>query len=307
MLGLATPAGRRNPNDYLLADEVSVVSYNSHRLALNWASWSLTPRHMQYDSPHLTWYRRDDRLPKGVHPVRFKNAQLPPGYQIGHIVPRGERRSKTSKKKTNRITNLVVQAENSNRGPWKAFEAYLQSLARAGHTVHQIAGVTYEGPTKTVGPGISIPASLWKVAVIIPKGKTLADVSRETRIIAIEIPNDNARVKKTDAWTTFRKNAQVIERKVNKDLAAAHRQEIAGLLRLPDGELGLMTSLSREELAILPAPELNLLSNLRPAVASHLKSKVDQRPIPARQARVAPEGAERSSEQPTAKPATVGR
>jgi hypothetical protein len=95
------------------------------------------------------------------------------------------------------LTNILPQGGENNQGPWSKFENYLNDRARgegeSPKEIYVIAGGVYAptpGTLKNEGK-VAIPDYTWKVAVILPAGKGLADVqtASDLEVIAVEMPN----------------------------------------------------------------------------------------------------------------------
>ena len=209
-LGLPTRAALHDDNDYLLADGTSVISYNRERQVMNWTSWRIGPDHVAQRIVRADTFGPDSRLPVGWY--RPSNVDfLDSGYDPGHMVASGDRQIRFANVRTYRYTNMLPQAPNNNQGPWVAFEHYLQGLAKAGSTIHVIAGGGYTGPARTIGRGVAVPDTTWKIAVIVPPGKTLEGLGADARVIAINVPNRNHLVAKDAPFTDYLTNVSSLE------------------------------------------------------------------------------------------------
>jgi endonuclease G len=116
------------------------------------------------------------------------------------------------------MTNMLAQTAELNQGPWERLEAYSRELVRDdGMELYVIAGGT--GTLGRIARGnVNIPSHTWKVIVVLPErnGNDLARVTRDTRVIAVSMPNRanifNAR------WSDFRVPVDEIERVTRLDL-----------------------------------------------------------------------------------------
>jgi len=122
------------------------------------------------------------------------------GFDRGHMVPNADRDKETSipiNQATFLMTNMLAQAPDNNQGPWAAFEGYLRTLLPSDE-IYIVAGGAGSGGTGSNGGltvtlangHVAVPASTWKVALVIPKG--FSDVSRvscSSRTIAVIMPN----------------------------------------------------------------------------------------------------------------------
>jgi endonuclease G len=105
-----------------------------------------------------------------------------------------------------------------NRNAWNQEEIYLRTLAVNGQRLYIIAGPTGSGGVGAHGPATSIaggqvavPAACWKIAVIVPdQGKDdPAQITAETRVIAVLMPNDTSL---GFEWGQYRTSVAAIEK-----------------------------------------------------------------------------------------------
>ena len=115
----------------------------------------------------------------------YTGAGAIPGFGIdrGHLARSFDR---TSASLDNAFTfyfsNIVPQAADLNQGPWAIMENVLGDLARLQNKeVYIIAGVAGNAGTVKNEGKIVIPASTWKVAVVMPRDQGLANIDDVTR------------------------------------------------------------------------------------------------------------------------------
>jgi endonuclease G len=123
------------------------------------------------------------------------------GFDKGHNCPSGDR---TSSPEANSATflmdNIIPQAPNNNQHTWEHLESYCRQQVKKGNEVYVIMGSYGNGGTgrlgyrTTIAKGhILVPANIWKIVLIIPNGDDdLNRIDADTRIIAINTPNDNS-------------------------------------------------------------------------------------------------------------------
>ncbi|MGB5971790.1 MAG: DNA/RNA non-specific endonuclease, partial [Nodosilinea sp.] len=110
-----------------------------------------------------------------------------------HVVPSGDRtRTVGDNAATFLMTNIVPQAPNNNRGPWRSLEEYGRDLVyQYDRSLHVFAGGY--GKQGSVGNrAIAIPSRLWKIIVVydrLPNGGL--GIGSETQVIAVDMPNSN--------------------------------------------------------------------------------------------------------------------
>jgi hypothetical protein len=101
-------------------------------------------------------------------------------------------------------------------------ETYLGNIAKAGdREVYVVAGVAgSKGTVKNEGK-IVIPAQVWKVAVIMPRDRGLADVrsAADVQVVAAVMPNDPG-VRNVN-WETYKTTVDSVEALSGYDVLAA--------------------------------------------------------------------------------------
>ncbi len=190
-------ADLNTPNNYLMEKPEYAESYNHDRGTANWVSWhlasewygSLTRVDTFRADPAVspTWYR--------VLGTDFSGS----GFDRGHMCPNADRDGVVPiNQATYLMANMLPQSPDNNQGPWANFEAYLRSLTDLGNELYIVSGPAGTGGTgsngfaTTVANGhVTVPASTWKVVMVLPKasGDDIARVTPTTRTIAIVIPN----------------------------------------------------------------------------------------------------------------------
>ena len=109
------------------------------------------------------------------------------------------------------MTNILPQAPDNNQGPWAQLENYSRSLVEQGKELYITAGGY--GYQRSIGKGtvkISVPDRVWKVIIVMDKpGLTAKDVTVNTRVIAIDMPNVQG-IKDVD-WRKYRVSVDLVE------------------------------------------------------------------------------------------------
>ena len=117
----------------------------------------------------------------------------------------------------------MPQAPNNNQHTWANLESYGRVLVRQGNELYIIAGSFglggsgKNGAKTTIANGhITVPASTWKVIVVLSDGTNdLSRVTTSTRVIAVIMPNINT----IDSdWKKFRTTVRAIELATGYDL-----------------------------------------------------------------------------------------
>ena len=86
-------------------------------------------------------------------------------------------------------------------------------------------GTGSNGTDTTINGGkVTVPANIWKVAVILPVGNgDISRVSSGTRVIAVNTPNDNT---VNSDWTKYITTVRAIEQATGYNLLSALPQNV---------------------------------------------------------------------------------
>lgn len=217
-LALGNPSGASvsDPNNYLLTRPQYVLSYNRNRGIANWVSWCLNPS-WKGNSRRTNEFRPDPLLPAGwyaAHTADYTNS----GFDRGHLCPSDDRDvSPDDNAATFFLTNIVPQAPRHNREVWKNLEDYERQLMSNGNDVYIIAGVSGTGgtgqngfATSIAGGKLTVPATLWKILVVVPSGSgNTFQLTENTRVIAVNIPNEQTAADKP--WRAYLTSVDALE------------------------------------------------------------------------------------------------
>lgn len=237
--GSPTDAGASD--DFPVERAEYTASWNGTRGTPNWVSYNLDATHIVAGLDRCDCFTFDPLLPQVFAPYTtadYTGAGAFAGYGIdrGHLARSFDRTSGSlDNARTFYFTNIIPQAADLNQGPWAVMETVLGDLARfQDREVYIVAGVAgSKGTVKNEGK-ITIPASAWKVAVILPRDQGLANVRtyQDVEVIAVIMPNDSG-VRGVD-WATYRTTVNAVEALSGYDLLA----------RLPDDiEMALETGI----------------------------------------------------------------
>lgn len=208
-LGIPEAASTSDPQHYLLVKPQYVTSFDGHRKNPRWTSWELTSAWIG-SSGRSPSFKPDSLLPSSVpqsSDADYKNS----GFERGHICPSGDRTiSPTDNQATFVFTNVVPQTNASNTGTWESLETYERTLSSAGHHLFVVAGSIY-GDSRTIGSGVAVPTSMFKVVVVMDGAHpTPADVTAQTRVLSVEIPNTTT---VSGSYTQYKTTFGDLERK----------------------------------------------------------------------------------------------
>lgn len=228
-LALGNPSGGASdpsqPTNYLLLKKQYALSYHRTRGTATWVSWHLDASWLG-QTPRQDDFRPDDELPAGWYRAT-SSSYSGSGFDRGHLCPSADRtRTPEDNSATFLMTNMVPQAPRLNQQPWARLEEYCRTLVGRGNELYIISGaygrggVGASGPATTLDQGrVTVPAQCWKVVVVLPTGADDARrVSTSTRIIAVNMPNDND---VDAAWSGYRVSVDAIEAATGLDLLSA--------------------------------------------------------------------------------------
>lgn len=219
----------------LLIDRTQyVLSYNDKRKTANWACWQLVSKDVGRVARGS--FEADDGLPKGWDRVQF-GTYTGSGFDRGHLVPSKDRsNTEADNDAVFLMTNIVPQAPNCNQKAWEKFERYCRDLADDGKELyiaagpHGLGGVAGDGAKKlTIGknaPFVSVPASVWKVVLVLDRG---TNPTKTSRTIAIWMPNDDT--VKEDDWAGYRVSVAEVEKKTKLKFFPVVNDEIATAIK----------------------------------------------------------------------------
>jgi endonuclease G len=224
----------KNPDNYLMIKPQFAISYNRSRNIPNWVSWHLDSTDLG-KTDRMNNFRPDTKLPTGWYRVKPKDYENS-GFDKGHICPSGDRTdSERNNAATFLMTNMMPQAPENNRGVWKEFEEYCRRVVNNSKELYIIAGCYGNGGTgtngkaKVIGTKVAVPSNTWKMILILDAGNDdLQRINEETRIIVIDIPNNNT-VKGTK-WRDYKITLEELEKRTGYHFLSALNLEIKKVL-----------------------------------------------------------------------------
>jgi endonuclease G len=237
LFGNPSNASSTTPDNFYMDQKYYVESYSSSRSIPNWVSWHLDADNTSHTAPRQNNFAGFNGLPEDFYIVK-SNSYNGSGFDRGHNCPSADRNSSSAANSaTFLMTNMVPQAPHNNEQTWAHFEEYLRTQVDAGNEVYVIMG-SYgiggsgsKGRATTIDKGrITVPAYVWKVALIIPDGSSdVSRVSSSTRVIAINTPNNNTI---DPDWRKYIVTVRAIEAATGYDLLSALPENIQNQIEL---------------------------------------------------------------------------
>jgi endonuclease G len=216
-----------NEDNFLVVGEGSVFSYNNSRGGVNWVSWRTTRDDVGNSIPRPD-FRPDPRLPKWYNRIGYFDYSGS-GYDRGHMVPSADRFANPRlNEETFMMSNIVPQTGALNQFPWNEFEMYLRSQARRRLDIYQIAGCY--GEARRLKKKITVPTNCWKIAMIMPRGRTPDNIGSRTRIIAVDMPNVEGI--ENEKWRKYQTTIREIEQRTGLNIFADRPQELQDTIEI---------------------------------------------------------------------------
>ncbi|MBS1642389.1 MAG: DNA/RNA non-specific endonuclease [Bacteroidetes bacterium] len=214
-------------NNFLMIKSYYKLSYNSSRGTPNWVSWHLFTGDLG-TANRANNFRPDSTLPPSFYWVT-QNDYSGSGFNRGHNCPSADRTSSDeANSSTFLMSNMIPQAPNNNQQPWQRMEDSIRAYVNKGNEAfiqmgsYGVGGVGSNGSANTIAGGnVTVPAFIWKLAVIIPNGNNdLNRIDTSARVIAVIIPNVNAINNLIKSDTTLNTNWKIYRTSVNAIQAA---------------------------------------------------------------------------------------
>jgi endonuclease G, mitochondrial len=223
-LRLGFPKDADSSDDYIIRRPQYCVSYNYKREEPNWVSYELNADWYGDVARYSGNFISDTSLPASMYRVKHSD-YTNSGYDRGHMV-RSEERTKTveDNKTTFLLTNIIPQRPDLNQGVWLNFEYYCEDLCKKENKeLFIMTGGIYHSNI-TIGNGVAVPDSCWKIVVVLDKGQGLRNISDTTRIIAVKMPNIQG--VRSDNWEKYQCSVDAIEASTGYDFLNYVKKEI---------------------------------------------------------------------------------
>ncbi|MFO0595875.1 MAG: DNA/RNA non-specific endonuclease [Myxococcaceae bacterium] len=173
---------------WLLVRPQLVGSYDTRNKVPNWSAWLLDSTSLG-SATRATTFRTDPLLPTGT-PQAKDSDYTSSGFDRGHLCPSADRTATDADNDaTFFLTNVVPQTHASNAGPWLDLEDFERTLAGQGKHLWIIAGPIFGATRQTIGTGVAVPLSMFKVIVVSEGPVTPGAITPQTVTYAAVIPN----------------------------------------------------------------------------------------------------------------------
>jgi endonuclease G len=214
-----------SPNAYLMLKPENSICYNRDLGRPNWVSWHLTDEWFG-SLARVDTFRPDPEVPPAWYRVLASDF-FASGFDRGHMTPNADRDSQVPiVQSTFLMSNMVAQSPDNNQGPWANLENDLRTIAGSTNELYIVSGPfgtggsgSNGGTTTTVANGhVTVPASTWKCALVLPKasGDDIARVTASTRTICVIMPNIQGI--RNDDWHIYLKSVDQVEALTGYDL-----------------------------------------------------------------------------------------
>ncbi len=220
------PADGDPADDFIVRYPQFTASYNDGRGSPNWVSYNLDATHFGPED-RCDCFTMDPALPgtfTQINTADYTGSTAFHGFGIdrGHMTRSVDRTTGSlDNARTYLFSNIVAQAADLNQGPWADFEDFLGDEARfADREVYIVTGVAGNAGTLKNEGKVVIPASTWKVAVLMPRDLGLAQIQdyRDLEVIAVNMPNQPG-IRNVD-WSNYLTTVDAIEMLTGYDLLA---------------------------------------------------------------------------------------
>ncbi|MGJ5631193.1 DNA/RNA non-specific endonuclease [Nostoc sp. CALU 1950] len=221
----ATPT-KLTPDNYLMVKNQYALSVNQTKGTANWASWQLNKLWLG-KAERQDNFRPDNTLPAGwvrVTPSMYSGS----GYDRGHIVPSADRSlTVEDNSSTFLMTNMMPQTPDNNRNTWGNLEDYSRYLVSQGKELYIVAGPAGSQGEPLKGK-VTVPKSTWKIIVVLDSpGSGLDGITANTRVIAVNIPNEQ---EINNDWRAYKVSVDQLENLTGYDFLSNVSPEIQSVI-----------------------------------------------------------------------------
>lgn len=213
-----------NPDNYLVAHNGFVLSYNKIRGSANWVTWHLSKSDIG-STDRTEAFAPDTTLPKDwwVKPNVYTNS----GYDKGHLCPSKDRSdTEENNRESFLMSNMQPQTPELNRKTWRYLEDYTRDTVKQNKEAYIYAGCY--GDKGKIKDAVVIPTNCFKIIVVLTNGNNdLKRINRNTRIIAVDMPNETSL---STRWHTYLTTVDYIEEKTGYDFLSTVSEQIQSVV-----------------------------------------------------------------------------
>lgn len=237
-LALGVPTDDTPDDEHVMRKPQYAFSYNSKRNVANWVSWELNDAWFGAVPRHKGKFLEDRDLPAGFYRANHDD-YTNSGYDRGHMV-RSEERTRTAEdnKSTFLMTNILPQYHDLNAGPWLRLEEHCEKLAkREGRELFVMAGGVFppgKRVTDKIGKDVAVPATFFKIVVILDAGQSAKDVKATTPTIAVIMPNKTGII--DEGWEKYRVSIDEIEKRTGYEFLSAVPESVQRAIEARAGD-----------------------------------------------------------------------
>lgn len=226
---LGIPKDKTPNDDYIIARHQYVLSYNKNLRVANWVSWELNEDWYGDAERYTGSFIRDLALPDSFYRVKHSD-YTNQGYDRGHMCSSEER---TMNNEYNRstfiLTNVMPQTSDQNKGVWYNMELWCKNMSEdSSAELFVIAGGIFKKKYRKIKNNVAVPDSCFKIVVVLNKGEDLSDITDNTRIEAVIIPNKLG-VRK-HKWQRYKRTVREIEQSTGYDFLSEVPNEVQDVI-----------------------------------------------------------------------------
>jgi DNA/RNA endonuclease G (NUC1) len=235
-LEFGTPTDNSPTDDHIITHDQFTSSYSYERNGPNWVSAKIDITHYGTGSDRCNCFTFDPAVPATLHYTTNAYTGVGTIWNRGHLLRSADvEASPSDNAVAYYFSNIAPQSAQMNQGPWAIEENFLGDLAKTGgKDVYEIMGVSgSQGTLKGVVGAPNIPQWFWKVAVIVPHGRKLADIHRDDDLQVIAVIMPNVASVNSD-WTTYKTTVDAVEALSGYDLLNALPTDIQAVVESND-------------------------------------------------------------------------
>lgn len=183
--------------DLVLCREGYAAGYNFYYKSPIWVAYHITKESVNGGVGRTTTFKVDDDIAADYQATNWDYKYS--GYDRGHMTPSATIDfNKNSRNQSYLMSNMTPQVGSFNRNGWADLEGFVRDMANKFKEVYVVTGAVFDGDNKTIGEGVHVPSSLYKV-IYIPS---------EKKVVAFLIKNETFNIKNLKSVQVSVKNLQ---------------------------------------------------------------------------------------------------